>query len=259
MSIGPASSPDFAVRTALRKAAWDNGFRIEGDLVGPWQTYRSTTAAGQVWLAGSSARGPWWLATDHPGVMAEFGEGELTEGAGLAAYGFADQRQLYQGLDRVYRLGVSLLSAPLNEFENEIAGLPRSTEVERLAVQRIGQDVFRRALMQYWEGRCAVTGLSDPALLKASHIVPWAECVSDAQRLDVNNGLLLSALWDAAFDAGLVSFDDDGAALISHQLSLEAEQMLGLASRLRRKPSGEQRNFLQQHRRRWRPPKALEL
>nr|WP_280987194.1 HNH endonuclease signature motif containing protein [Hansschlegelia quercus] len=118
--------------------------------------------------------------------------------------------------------------------------------------------MFRRALLQYWEGRCAVTGLSDPALLRASHIVPWSECVSNAHRLNVNNGLLLSALWDAAFDAGLVSFDDDGAALISDQISSEAGQLLGSASRLRRQLSSEQRNFLRQHRRRWQPQIVLE-
>ena len=73
--------------------------------------------------------------------------------------------------------------------------------------QRIGQDIFRTALMNYWQSRCPLTGIADPALLRASHIVPWAEC-DDAQRLDVHNGLLLSALWDTAFDAGLVSFAD---------------------------------------------------
>src|SRR3977135_1680410 len=69
--------------------------------------------------------------------------------------------------------------------------------------------IFRDALMDYWGGRCPLTGITEPALLRASHIVPWAEC-DDAQRLDVHNGLLLSALWDAAFDAGLISFADDG-------------------------------------------------
>jgi hypothetical protein len=37
--------------------------------------------------------------------------------------------------------------------------------------------------------------------------VPWAEC-DDAQRLDVHNGLLLSALWDAAFDTGSPDLSD---------------------------------------------------
>ena len=53
--------------------------------------------------------------------------------------------------------------------------------------------------MDYSGGRCPITGIADTALLlRASHIVPWAEC-DDAQRLDIRNGLLLSALWDAAF------------------------------------------------------------
>ena len=43
--------------------------------------------------------------------------------------------------------------------------------------------------MKYWRGRCPLTGITDPALLRASHIVPWEECETDAQRLDVHNGL----------------------------------------------------------------------
>src|SRR5271169_47373 len=65
------------------------------------------------------------------------------------------------------------------------------------------------------------------AWIGASHIIPWAEC-DDAQRLDVHNGLLLSALWDAAFDAGLVSFADDGTALASRGLSPAARTELGI-------------------------------
>ena len=47
-----------------------------------------------------------------------------------------------------------------------------------------------------------------PALLLASHIIPWTACETDAERLNPDNGLILSALWDAAFDKGLVSFTD---------------------------------------------------
>jgi hypothetical protein len=65
-------------------------------------------------------------------------------------------------------------------------------------LQRIGQDIFRDRLMNYWQRRYPLTGISDPVLLRASHIIPWADCQSDAERLDVHNGLLLSALWDAA-------------------------------------------------------------
>jgi hypothetical protein len=68
---------------------------------------------------------------------------------------------------------------------------------------------------------------ANPALLRASHIVPWADC-ADTQGLDVHNGLLLSALWDAAFDRGLISFADDGSVLASSQLSEPARKVLGL-------------------------------
>ncbi len=71
-----------------------------------------------------------------------------------------------------------------------------------------------------------LTEIADPALLRASHIVPWAECDDDAQRLDVHNGLLLSALWDAAFDAGRVSFADDGEVLMHPCLVATDRQVL---------------------------------
>ena len=86
-------------------------------------------------------------------------------------------------------------------------------------VQRVGQDVFRAALMDYWGGRCAVTGCAEPLLLRASHIKPWALCATDAEQLDVYNGLLLAAHLDAAFDAGLIDFDDAGQIRFAERFS----------------------------------------
>jgi hypothetical protein len=57
-----------------------------------------------------------------------------------------------------------------------VQGLPRTTEAERLVVQRIGQNIFRAHLMDYWQNRCPLTGIADPDLLRASHIIPWSEC-----------------------------------------------------------------------------------
>jgi predicted restriction endonuclease len=148
-------------------------------------------------------------------------------GPGLATFAFDSVTQLHAALDRVYRLAVSLPNAPLTSFRIKVAGLPQTTEAERLVVQRIGQDVFRGALMAYWGGRCPLTGITEPGLLRASHIVPWAEC-GDEQRLDVHNGLLLSALWDAAFDTGLVSFDEHGKPLVSPRLGEFARKALAV-------------------------------
>lgn len=113
-------------------------------------------------------------------------------------------------------------------FLLETADLPRSTEAERFVVQRVGQNLFRSALLDYWQGRCCVTGLDIPGLLRASHIKPWAACNSDEERLDVFNGLLLAPHIDALFDGGWVSFSDEGRVLISEALSADASARLGL-------------------------------
>jgi hypothetical protein len=83
--------------------------------------------------------------------------------------------QLHAALDRVYKLAVSLPDAPLTRFQLKTAGLPRTTEAERLVVQRIGQDVFRGALIDYWGGRCPLTGITDPALLGEGIFVQFDE------------------------------------------------------------------------------------
>ncbi|MGD9925727.1 MAG: HNH endonuclease [Hyphomicrobiaceae bacterium] len=217
----------FVVREECQKAASQNGFRrILGEEAG-WAAFGSTTAHGTIYLAAGGPQGPWFLALVHPGVIQELSLPAATvSGPGRARFAFDTLGSLYAALHRTYELGVSLPDAPLQEFERRVAGLPRTTEAERLIVQRIGQDVFRDRLMDYWQGRCPLTGISDPALLRASHIIPWAECESDAERLDVHNGLLLSALWDAAFDCGLVAFLDDGSPIFSSMLSDVAREHL---------------------------------
>lgn len=106
----------------------------------------------------------------------------------------------------------------------------RATSRDALVRLRFGQATFRAALDDYWGGRCPLTGITDRALLRASHIVPWSECKNDGQRLDVFNGLLLAAHWDAAFDAFLVSFDAEGRAIASPSLSEAGAIALRLSS-----------------------------
>lgn len=241
-----AAPPDFVVRTALEKAAADKGWRLPRGEDGPWLVFDSTTeAVGRIWLAAIGRDGPWLLAVGHPGVAAELGASAALAGPGLSRFAFDHLAGLYEGLDRAWRLGLSLPTAPLQQFRGRIAGLPQTTEAERLVVQRIGQNLFRDALLDYWDRRCPLTGITDPDLLRASHIVAWAECDDDAHRLDAHNGLLLSGLWDLAFDKGLVSFDDDGGPLYAARLSLHARRHLEpdatLAGRL---TDGHRRNLM---------------
>jgi hypothetical protein len=112
-----------------------------------------TTARGILRLAAVGIHGPWFFALDHAGIIAELGQATAAmPGPGKARYAFDTLGELYAALGRVYALGISLPDAPLREFEIRVAGLPRPTEAERLAV-RIGQDIFRARLMDYWKGR----------------------------------------------------------------------------------------------------------
>lgn len=119
-----------------------------------------------------------------------------------------------------------------DEFKTKTATMPKTTEAERLVVQRVGQGLFRGALLDYWQGKCCVTGLDVPELLRASHIRPWAQCETDEQRLDVFNGLLLAPHLDALFDAGLMTVDAAGVVQLSAKLTAERRNALGLNSDL---------------------------
>ena len=142
-----------------------------------------------------------------------------------------------EGFDELYDVLAAFaskaraLANPLDRQLDELTGnWPRSTEVERLAIQRVGQQLYREALLVFWRGRCCVTGLQVPDLLRASHIKPWAACESDRERLDVCNGLLLAPHLDAMFDGGWVSFTDSGEILISEALTLAARTTLAVST-----------------------------
>jgi len=225
---GMIESPQsFVVQEECIKAAWQHGYRRRLGDSGGWAAFGSTTARGTIWMAAAGQHGPWWIALDHPGVIKEWQmlPCEIA-GPGLFRYAFPNLPALYAVLPRLYQLSTSLPDAPLTAFHEQTQMLPQRTEVERFVVQRIGQDIFRVSLLEYWQSRCPLTGIGDPALLRASHIVPWSECQTDAHRLDVHNGLLLSALWDAAFDRALVTFDDEGQPKFSPKLSDAARQAL---------------------------------
>jgi predicted restriction endonuclease len=102
--------------------------------------------------------------------------------------------------------------------------------------------------MDYWNRTCPFTGIVEPQLLRASHIIPWADCESDQERLNVHNGLLLSSLWDAAFDSGLVTFDDLGNAIASPRLGKSARLALALDQAPPLQLVDEQRSRLAWHR-----------
>jgi len=138
----------------------------------------------------------------------------------------ADMDQLVRLLRRTAELAQSLPNQAALTFAARVQDalkktLINTTEVERLVKLRVGQDTFREALMDYWGGACAVTGIALPEVLRASHAKPWADCETDEERLDVFNGFLLCANLDALFDRGLITFDVFGHLICSSLLTPE--------------------------------------
>ncbi|MFM9913340.1 MAG: HNH endonuclease [Methylophilaceae bacterium] len=90
-----------------------------------------------------------------------------------------------------------------------------------LTEQRIKQNFFRRAVLSSYRERCCMSGLSEPRLLIASHIIPWSK--DKENRLNPSNGLCLSAIHDKAFDKGLITLTDDFKIVISEELKRREE------------------------------------
>lgn len=90
-----------------------------------------------------------------------------------------------------------------------------------VAEQRIKQNFFRRAVLSSYGGCCCMSGVCEPRLLNASHIVPWSK--DKKNRLNPSNGLCLSAIHDRAFDKGLITLSDDFKVIISEELKRRDE------------------------------------
>ena len=210
----------------LRKAVGNAGFDLAFGSNGEWQLIGVSGTEHTVWILPSSLGAV--LAVAHKQLLQEFSattwfEVPLPRNA-VGAVRCQSAAELYSALRRVQTLLAQLPPAPLQRFAHRLASID-STETEALLKQRIGQDLFRDMLLDYWDGRCALTGLQLPELLRASHAKPWKSC-ADAERLDVYNGLLLAVHLNALFDRGYMTFDDEGSPLFSRSLNAEAKLLL---------------------------------
>lgn len=104
--------------------------------------------------------------------------------------------------------------------ETERLGL----NVKALGTQRRGQAFFREMILASYDRRCALSGIDEPSLLIASHIAPWA--AASSRRLDPRNGICLNALFDRAFDQGLIAFSDELKILFAKNMKNETEKKL---------------------------------
>lgn len=144
------------------------------------------------------------------------------------------------------------MSVRLDDAGLDIAAIERDSSLtpttkKQLIDARIGQGVYRQKLEKLWNGKCAVLGIENRRVLRASHVKPW-RLSSNAERLDPHNGLLLAAHLDALFDAGLITFSSSGEMIVGRELSGSDRELMNMGSRLRRNPSRRLQSYLTHHR-----------
>ena len=244
----------------LRLRATDAGFDRELPPAEGWLVFAAAGNQATLWLAAPAA--PLVAAAAPLPVVEEVGPlpgvtpwtGTLPHGA-QGAWQCQDELALDALCRRIALLGEVLPSQPLHRYAAlvaralplEVHGAPPPhpypsalddappvgpTEYQAFVRQRIGQQVFRQTLMDYWGGRCPLSGITHPALLRASHAKPWKDA-TDAERMDVHNGFLLAAHLDAAFDAGLITVTSSGVVQCADALGEAERQVLGLAGKPR--------------------------
>jgi putative restriction endonuclease len=233
-------------RALIEKAGHDNGF----EYVLP--------AAAEDWVALGSARHPVevtvqavisgfaaTLSRCQPSLPGElirsFPEAVQSCDRAVPAFVLSTESALSRWLRRTAALAQALPDQAMTAFDAQVQAAlaelepaaAKNTEVQRLVRQRVGQRAFRHAMLDYWGAACAVTGVALPQVLRASHAKAWALCDTDAERLDVYNGFLLSANLDALFDAYLASFQGDGLMVVSPAVPSVSLTQMGITQGLR--------------------------
>jgi hypothetical protein len=131
-----------------------------------------------------------------------------------------ERRDLAKSLDAIIASQDTSASDELdaNRAEEKLKndGTLSDTEKEEIIKARRGQGVFRRRVLAT-EAYCRLTGVSDPRFLRASHIKPWVDS-DNRERLDGNNGLMLSPHVDHLFDGGFISFSQSGQVLVAAEI-----------------------------------------
>jgi len=122
-----------------------------------------------------------------------------------------------------------------------------ATEKYQLVLSRVGQGQYRKNLEQHEVG-CRITGITDGRFLTASHIKPWSKS-NDFEKLDGNNGLLLSPHVDRLFDRGYITFKDSGALMLCPSLPPEVVSAWGLSVGFEQRPlTKKQTAYMEYHR-----------
>lgn len=112
------------------------------------------------------------------------------------------------------------IETKFDEILSDIKDLKGETKLREVKT-RVNQNVFRQIVVANYSSKCAISGIDLPELLFASHIIPWSK--NEEERLNPENGLCLSALYDKAYDKGLIAINEKYHILFSDKLKKSKE------------------------------------
>lgn len=137
---------------------------------------------------------------------------------------FADFEEIEKRKAYIENYGTTIKSLE----ENTFWGVREESIETKPAIRygREGQDEYRRKLLEECPF-CPITMINEESLLIASHIKPWAVSNS-TERIDPNNGFILSPLYDKLFDRGYITFSNDKRVSISNWLSRQVKDRIGI-------------------------------
>lgn len=150
-------------------------------------------------------------------------------------------KKVYEYIDN-YEKRLKKLDDWFTDFSRPLEGY----EKEAVIKARVNQDKFRKMLLKRYGGKCCLCGVHTPELLIASHIKPWSKC-SNSEKVSNYNGLLLCPNHDKLFDAGYISFEDDGKIIISEQLDDSDRVFLNIVPLMSLKDTEGMKSFLRYH------------
>jgi putative restriction endonuclease len=143
---------------------------------------------------------------------------------------------------------LDLWDSKLEHDISEDSDLPE-TEREAIIRARKGQGLFKSRVLKI-ESRCRITGVENRAHLVASHCKPWRDS-SNEERLNGENGLLLTPTIDHLFDRGFIGFENSGELIVSPVADRPSLNRMGIVTETVLNVGGftnGQKEFLDYHR-----------
>lgn len=163
-------------------------------------------------------------------------------------------KRMYRNALKYYRLYAANEFEAHNVEDDEVLKISNdqsldATEREAIVKARIGQGIYRDKLLLKYSDGCIITHINVPDVLVASHIKPWSVS-TNSERINEDNGFILSATYDRLFDRGLISFENSGKILLSKVISDDDAQKLeiGKGQRYDIKFNAQMNDYLSYHR-----------